>query len=155
MKLGDVLRKERNRKKMTEEYMSSNLALSAEAYTELEGGESPIEEWGPKLAQIAIKLSTPTSRLISETGKSAQANQTDGQCGRLITKHRENHELSREALASKLNWTTEELTLVEDGKSPLEQYAPLLLRFAEMIDQPIFNLFYPCGLPFAELKDYS
>lgn len=154
MKLGDVLRKERSRKKMTEDDMSANLALSAEAYRELEGGESPIEEWGPKLALIAIKLSTPTSRLISETGKSAQAKQTDGQCGRLITKHRENRELSCEELAAKLSWATEELALVEDGKSPLEEYAPLLLRFAEAIDQPIFNLFYPCGLPFAELRDY-
>src|SRR5262245_53421712 len=154
MKLGDVLKKERSRKKITEDDMSTNLTISPEAYRDLEGGESPIEEWGPKLAQIAIKLSTPTSRLISETGKSAQANQTDGQCGQLITKHRENRELSREALAEKLNWTTEELALVEEGKSPLEQYAPLLLRFAEVIDQPIFNLFYPCGLPFAELRDY-
>jgi transcriptional regulator with XRE-family HTH domain len=154
MKLGDVLRKERSRKKMTEDDMSTNLVLSSDAYRELEGGASPIEEWGPKLAHIAIKLSTPTSRLISETGKSAQANQTDGQCGKLITKHRENRELSREALAEKLNWTAEELALVEEGKSPLERYAPLLLRFAEVIDQPIFNLFYPCGLPFAELRDY-
>ena len=154
MKLGDVLRKERNRKKMAEDDMSSSLALSADAYRELEDGASPIEEWGPKLAQIAIKLSTPTSRLISETGKSAQANQIQGQCGKLITKHREKRELSREALASQLNWTVEELALVEDGKSPLEQYAPLLLRFADVINQPIFNLFYPCGLPFAELRDY-
>jgi ribosome-binding protein aMBF1 (putative translation factor) len=154
MTLGDVLRKERSRKKMTEEDISSRLGLSVDAYRELESGASPIEEWGPKLAQIAIKLSTPTSRFISETGKSAQANQTQAQCGRLIMKHREKRELSREALATKLEWTTEELALVEDGKSPLEQYAPLMLRFAEAIDQPIFNLFYPCGLPFAELNDY-
>lgn len=155
MTLGDVLRKERCRKKMTEEDMSSRLGLSLDAYKELECGAAPIEEWGPKLALIAIKLSTPTSRLISETGKSAQANQVQGQCGRLITKHREKRELSREALAAQLEWATEELALVEDGKSPLEQYAPLLLRFAEAIDQPIFNLFYPCGLPFAELRGYS
>lgn len=154
MKLGDVLRKERNRKKLTEGDMSSKLAISSDAYKELEDGASPIEEWGPKLAQIAIKLSTPTSRLISETGKSAQANQIHGQCGQLVTKHREKRGLSREALATQLNWIAEELALVEDGKSPLEQYAPLLLRFAEVIDQPVFNLFYPCGLPFVELRDY-
>ena len=28
------------------------------------------------------------------------------------------------------------------------------LASAEMIDQPVFNLFYPCGLPFWELDDY-
>jgi transcriptional regulator with XRE-family HTH domain len=154
MTLGDVLKKERGRKKMTEEDMSSRLGLSADAYRELECGASPIEEWGPKLAQIAIKISTPTSRLISETGKSAQANQIHGQCGQLIAKYREKRELSREALATQLGWSIEELGLVEEGKSPLEQYAPLLLRFAEVIDQPIFNLFYPCGLPFVELRDY-
>jgi len=154
MKLGDVLKKERNRIKMADGDMSSSLAISIDEYRELEAGASPIEEWGPKLAQIAIKLSTPTSRLISETGKSAQANQTQGQCGRLITKHREKRGLSREALAEKLNWTTEELALIEDGQSHLERFAPLLLRFAEVIDQPIFNLFYPCGLPFADLNDY-
>jgi hypothetical protein len=43
---------------------------------------------------------------------------------------------------------------VESGNSPLEEYAPLLLRFSEVVDQPIFNLFYPCGLPFGQLKDY-
>jgi transcriptional regulator with XRE-family HTH domain len=57
MKLGDVLRKERGRRKMTEDDMSSRLALSIDTYRELEDGASPIEEWGPKLAQIAIKLS--------------------------------------------------------------------------------------------------
>ena len=154
MTLGDVLRKERSRKKITEDDMSSELSLTVDTYRELEGGASPIEEWGPKLAQIAIKLSTPTSRLISETGKSAQASQTPGQCGQMITKHREKREVSREVLAAQLNWATEELALVEDGKSPLERYAPLLLRFAEAIDQPVFNLFYACGLPFAELRDY-
>ena len=30
----------------------------------------------------------------------------------------------------------------------------LLLGFAEVIEQPVFNLFYPCGLPFQELDDY-
>jgi ribosome-binding protein aMBF1 (putative translation factor) len=154
MKLGDVLRKERTRKKMSDEDVASRLGLSLDAYRELENGSSPIEEWGPKLAQLAIKLTTPTSRLISDTGKSVQANQIHGQCGRLVTRHREKRELSREDLARQLDWTTEELTVVEDGKSPLEQYGPLLLHYAEVIDQPIFNLFYPCGLPFAELGDY-
>jgi transcriptional regulator with XRE-family HTH domain len=154
VKLGDVLRKERERKRFTVEDAAAKMGISVEAYENLEGGESPIEEWGPKLAQIAIQLSTPTSRLISKTGKSAQARQTDGQCGHLVSVHREKRELSREDLAKRLEWPMEELALVESGNSPLEEYAPLLLRFSEMVDQPIFNLFYPCGLPFGELRDY-
>jgi transcriptional regulator with XRE-family HTH domain len=154
MKLGDVLRKERERKKFTVEDAAAKVGVSVEAYESLEGGESPIEEWGPKLAEIATRLSTPTSRLISKTGKSEQARQTEGQCGRLVRTHREKKELSRDDLAKQLEWSVEDLALVESGNSPLEQYAPLLLRFSEVVDQPIFNLFYPCGLPFGQLKDY-
>ncbi len=154
MKLGDVLRKERERKRVAVEDAAAKLGLSIDTYEEIEAGASPIEEWGPKVAEIAIKLKTPTARLISETGRSAQAAQNDGQCGRLIRTHRERRKLSREELVSQLGWPSELFDSVEEGGSPLEQYAPLLLRFAEMIEQPIFNLFYPCGLPYGDLENY-
>ena len=154
MKLGDVLRKERERRRLTVNDAAAELGISKDAYQEVEGGGSPIEEWGPKLASFAIKLSTPTSRLISESGKSAQAGQVEGQCGSLIKTHRERREMSCEEMAAQMGWPVEHLVLIEEGGSPLEQYAPLLLRFAEMVEQPIFNLFYPCGLPFAEINDY-
>jgi len=155
MKLGDVLRKERERKKITAGDAAVKMRLPIEDYEKLEGGASPIEEWGPRLAELAINLSTPTSRLISESGKSSHARQRDGQCGQLIRAHRMRRELSQEELAARLNWPVDQLNLVESGESPLEIYAPLLLRFAEVIDQPIFNLFYPCGLPVEKLNDYQ
>lgn len=154
MKLGDVLRKERERKKLAVEDVARNLGLPVEEYSKIEAGESPAEEWGPRLAQVAIKLSTPTSRLISETGKAAHASPEDGQCGRLIRAHREKQKLSPQELADKLGMPVEDLMSIENGKSPVETYAPLLLRFAEIIGQPIFNLFYPCGLPLDKLQDY-
>ena len=40
MKLGDVLRKERERKKLTTADVSANLGLSQGEYEELEGGAS-------------------------------------------------------------------------------------------------------------------
>jgi len=43
---------------------------------------------------------------------------------------------------------------IENGESPLEYCGPFLLRFAEVIEQPIFNLFYPCGVPLDKLVDY-
>jgi len=154
MKLGDVLRKERERKKLTVEDVAAKLGLSIEDYKMLESGDLTLEEWATSVAEIAIKLSTPTSRLISETGKSAGARLRDRQCGQLIAKHRLRRELSQEDLAGQLAWPVERLALIESGSSPLEHYTPLLLRFAEVIDQPIFNLFYPCDLPLAQLKDY-
>lgn len=154
MKFGDVLKKERERKRLSVEAAAERLGLSSGDYQQLEEGASPIEEWAPRIAEIAIKLSTPTSRLISETGKSAQSGQSDGQCGQLVRVHREKRGLSREELAKRLDWPVEQLAAIEDGKSQLEQYTPMLLRFSEMIDQPIFNLFYPCGLPFNSINDY-
>lgn len=154
MTLGDLLKKERERKGLSREEMATRLELSVEDYEELETGQSVIEDWGPKLAQIAIKLSVPTSRLISETGKAAQAKLEDGQCGKLIKTHREQKQLSAEELASHLAVPVADVVSIEKGESPLETYAPVLLRYAETIEQPIFNLFYPCGLPFRELQDY-
>ena len=154
MKLGDVLRKERQRKRLPEEVVAQALSLPVDEYRALEGGESQIEEWGQKLAQIAIKLATPTSRLISETGRAAQAKQVDGQCAKLIRSHRERRQLGQQEFAERVGMSVDEIAAIENGHSPLETYAPLLLRFAEVIDQPIFNLFYPCGLPLEKLEDY-
>lgn len=150
MKLGDVLRKERERKRLAVEEVAAELNVPIDDYQELEAGSSPIEQWAPKLAQIAIQLSTPTARLISDTGKSANA----GECGRLIRAHREKRALDQGQLATSLGVPVSELDSIEAGKSPLEGYAPMLLKFAELIEQPIFNLFYPCGLPLNQLKDY-
>jgi transcriptional regulator with XRE-family HTH domain len=155
MKLGDVLRKERERRKLVVEDVAAKLGLSVRDYEKLESGDSPVEEWGQKLAQIAIKLSTPTSRLISKTGKSARARERNGECGRLVAACRELRQVSREELAHMLDWPVDQISLIESGQSPLEVYAPLLLQFAELIDQPIFNLFYPCGLPLEKLNDYQ
>ena len=154
MKLGDVLRKEREKKRLAVEEVAAELNVRVDDYQELEAGSSPAEEWAPKLAQIAIQLSTPTSRLISETGKSRDARSDSGECGRLIQSHRERRELNQEQLAKNLGWQVSELDSIEAGKSPLESYAPMLLKFAEVIEQPIFNLFYPCGLPLNQLEDY-
>lgn len=154
MKLGDVLKKERERRKLTVEEVASRLGMPTEDYLSMETGSSPAEKWGPMLALIAIKLATPTSRFIAETGKFAQAKQVEGQCGKLIRSHRERRGFSLNELAERLQLPTSDLESIEDGKTELEVYAPVLLAFAETIDQPIFNLFYPCGLPLAELTDY-
>lgn len=154
MKLGEVLKKERERKRLTAEDVAERIGVPPEQYKQMEDGNSPAEEWGPRLALIAIQLKTPTSRLIAETGKSAQAIQVEGQCGKLIKHHREKKGLSREVLAEKLQISLSDVGAIEDGGTPLESYAPLLLSFAEVIEQPIFNLFYPCGLPLEQLTDY-
>lgn len=152
MKLGDVLKKERERKKLSLEDMAGKLNLPLEKYQEMEAGNSPAEKWGPLLARIAIKLETPTSRLLADSGKSADTKA--GQAGELIKKHRERRTKTPEQLAELLEVSREEYQEIEDGKSPIEEYGPILLHYAEVIDQPVFNLFYPCGLPLEKLDDY-
>lgn len=152
MKLGDVLKKERERKKLSLDDMAGKLDLPLEKYQEMEAGNSPAEKWGPLLARIAIKLETPTSRLLADSGKSADTKA--GQAGELIKKHRERRTKTPEQLAELLEVSREEYQEIEDGKSPIEEYGPILLHYAEVIDQPVFNLFYPCGLPLEKLDDY-
>lgn len=152
MKLGDVLKKERERKKLSFEDTASKLGLSEDEYREMEAGNSPAEKWGPLLAKIAIKLETPTSRLLAESGKSADTK--PGQAAELIRKHRERRGKTPEQMAEQLEITREEYEEIEGGQSPIEKQGPLLLHFAELIEQPVFNLFYPCGLPLEKLDDY-
>jgi transcriptional regulator with XRE-family HTH domain len=152
VKLGDVLKKERERKKLSSDETGSRLGISQEHYGEIEGGTSPAEKWGPLLAKIAIKLETPTSRLLADSGKSADTK--NGQAGELIRKHREKRQKTIEQMAEQLEISKEEYEQIEAGQSGIEEYGPLLLHFAEIIEQPVFNLFYPCGLPLEKLDDY-
>ena len=152
MKLGDVLKKEREKRELTTAEVAESLGIPEEAYLEMEAGESPAEEWGPRLAQIAIELETPTSRLLAETGRFEDTER--GQAGPLVTGHRERKGKSVEEMARALEISEDEYRRIEAGESELEAYGPLFLGFAEVIEQPVFNLFYPCGLPFQELDDY-
>lgn len=152
MKLGDVLRKERTKKDLSTAETAKHLGIDEAEYLELEAGETPAETWGPRLAQIAITLETPTSRLLAESGRSADT--APGQAGTLIRGHRERRGKSIDEMAEALEVEADDYRAVEDGKSPIETWGPRLLAFAELIEQPVFNLFYPCGLPFQELDDY-
>jgi transcriptional regulator with XRE-family HTH domain len=152
MKLGDVLKKERQRIVLSAQGMADSLGLDAEAYASLEAGESEAETWGPVLARLAIHLETPTSRLLSSSGRSQDIEK--GGPGSLISERRQALGQSRKDMGSALGMSEEQVAAIEAGETPLETVGRQLLAFAEAIEQPIFNLFYPCGLPFQELDDY-
>jgi transcriptional regulator with XRE-family HTH domain len=154
MKLGEVLMKHREKRKLSLEEMAAKLNLAADEYQKVEKGESEAERWGPLLALIAINLETPTSRLLAESGKSADCK--PGQAGQLITAHRTRRNKQPDEMAQALEIPREEYTAIEAGQSGIEQYGPLFLRFAETIEEPVFNLFYPFGLPLdkVNLEDF-
>jgi transcriptional regulator with XRE-family HTH domain len=152
LKLGDVLRKERTKQDLAAAAAAERLGMTEDEYRQLEAGESPAEEWGPRLAQIAIELETPTSRLLALSGRAADT--AAGQAGPLIRGHRERRGKSVGEMAAALGIGDDDYGAIEAGESPLEAWGPRFLAFAELIEQPVFNLFYPCGLPFQELDDY-
>lgn len=154
MKLGDVLAKERKAKKIDAAEMAARLGVGVEEYEAIEAGRTSAEEWGPRLAQIAITLETPTSRLLAESGRFADTRQEHGQAGKLIRGHRERRAKSLEETAEAVGVPVDDYRAIEAGESEVEKWGPLFLGFAEQIEQPVFNLFYPCGLPFQELDDY-
>jgi transcriptional regulator with XRE-family HTH domain len=161
MKLGDVLRKEREKKGLSAGEVASRLGIPPAEYELMEAGESEAEQWGPVLAWIAIALETPTSRLLAESGRAADTR--EGQAGELIRRHRERRRQTADQLTEAVarglaevhvDLPREEYETIEAGRSPIETVGPRLLAFAEAVEQPVFNLFYPCGLPFQELDDY-
>ena len=152
MKQGDVLKKEREKKGLSTAEVAEKLGIAEEEYQTMEAGESPAEVWGSRLAQIAIELETPTSRLLAESGRFEDTEK--GQAGGLIKGHRERRGKSTAEMAEALEISEDDYQAIEAGNSELEVYGPRFLGFAEAIDQPVFNLFYPCGLPFQELDDY-
>ncbi|MGA2292509.1 hypothetical protein [Bradyrhizobium sp.] len=154
MRLGDVLRKERERKHLSVQELAAALDLRPEEYAALEDGEPLFEEWPPKLGLCAMALQVPTSRLISSSGKARDAGKESGQTGRLIRARREQLGVTEESLASRMAISVAQLNTIESGQSPLERYGILLLRYAEIIEQPIFNFFYPGGIELKRLADY-
>jgi transcriptional regulator with XRE-family HTH domain len=154
VKLGEVLAKERKAKKIEAAEMASRLGVTEEEYARIEAGETSAEEWGPRLAQIAITLEVPTSRLLAESGRFDDTRQEPGQAGNLIRGHRERRARSLEETAEAVGVSVDDYRTIEAGDSEVEKWGPLFLGFAEQIEQPVFNLFYPCGLPFQELDDY-
>jgi transcriptional regulator with XRE-family HTH domain len=150
VKLGEVLMKERERKKLSKEDVASQLGISLEDYEQIEAGESEAEKWFPLLCLTAVKLSVPTSRLLAESGKSKDCK--DGQAGGLIRGHRERRQLTAEQLAEQLEITKEEFDQVEAGQSGIEKWGPLFLHFAEIVELPVFNFYLPFGLPYTQLR---
>lgn len=152
MKLGEVLKKERERKGLSAAEMAENLRVELATYDSLEGGASEGETWGPMLAELAIQLETPMARLLAESGRSQDIE--DGGPARLIAQRRQQLEKTVVDMAKALGVSPEQYSAIEAGDSPVASLGQQLLGFAEAVEMPVFNLFYPCGLPFQELDDY-
>lgn len=110
-----------------------------ESYIQVESGESGIEDWGVLLARVAVVLSTPMSRLIPAAGASVDA--TRHSVGALVCEARKRRNLTEEHLARRLGLSTDAYRRVEGGLTPIEHWSRAAHRYAELVEQPVFNLF--------------
>ena len=159
MKLGDVLKKEREGKTglnrhfhYTVEEVADKLGVKPDEWRSIEAGDSPVEKWFPILCQLAVKLKLPTSRLLAKSGKSKDTK--PGQASTLIREHREDRGHTVEEMAALVELKVDEYLPIEKGQSPIEKVGPMMLHFAELIEQPVFNLYLPCGVLYSKLEDY-
>jgi transcriptional regulator with XRE-family HTH domain len=152
MKLAGVLKKERELKGISIAETALKLNISEDDYRHLEEGHSSAEKWAGLLVRTALKLESPTSRLISENGRAVGIKK--GSCGELIRRCRENKQTPLEEMARAVGMSKAEYEEIERGESPLEVWGPQLLCFAELIEQPIYNLICPCGVPLEKMEDY-
>jgi transcriptional regulator with XRE-family HTH domain len=159
MKLGDVIKKEREGKtglnryhQLTVEEVAGKLGVAPAEWQIFESGDSPVEKWFPTLCQIAVTLKVPTSRLLAKSGKSKDTK--PGQAAHLIREHREERGKTVEEMAALLEMSVDDYLPIEKGTSPIEKVGPLMLGFAELIEQPVFNLYLPCGVLYSKLEDY-
>ena len=152
MKLAKLLVAERTKFGLSIDELAYELGVSVSELHELEAGAEPAEAWGALLAELAIALSVPMSRFIAETGRAADYRA--GNCGRLARHWREKRGISLEQLATSSGISREALDELESGTSPAERWLPVLLGVAQEIDQPLFNFFYPYGVPLRDLDAY-
>lgn len=152
MKLARVFEKERERNGISIADTARSLGMPEDAYRQLENGHSAVEKWGTVLAKAALKLKTPTARLISESGMAVGIK--NGNCGKLLRHFREETHASPEEMAAAVGVSTTEYEEIERGDSQLEFFGPILLRFAELVEQPVYNLLFPCGVSIEKLEDY-
>jgi len=156
VKQGEVLMKERERRKIAAEEMAGKVGVPMDRYLAIEAGDSPAEQWGPAIRDLAVALGAYTTRMFAPSGKAADTR--PGQAGELIRKHREARQLGAPEVAAKLGISPEDYARIESGSSEIEEWGPFFLRFAEALENgfPVFNLFHPFGLPFEKLslEDY-
>ncbi len=150
MTVGDMLREERLRRGLSLGKVAFHLSIPAQEYAFMETGRSAVEKWGTLLANLAVVLARPMSQLISVSGRLADI--PGEPTPDLIVKAREAAGKSASEAASLLRISRWEYERIESGETPIQEYGRRMLAFAELIGEPVFNFFYPCGLPLATLS---
>jgi hypothetical protein len=93
------------------------------------------------LGRVAVALSVPVARLITPTGRSADA--APGGCGALVRHWRHERGLTPEQVAGASGVAVGVYVELEAGRSGVESRGVELLRLAEALDVPLFDFVAP------------
>lgn len=157
MHLGAVIHRERTGngisrtgERSTDEF-ARRVACTPAELEQLERGEHPAERWFPVLCEAAVRLEIPVGLLVAPDG---QSHSLDDRIGARLLAARVRQGLSTEAMAQSLCLSLDEYVGLEGGHAPLEASGRLMLRIAEALEQPLFNLYMPCGVSYRDLDSY-
>ncbi len=76
--------------------------------------------------------------------------------GDVLKKERERKGVAIEAAAEQLGIGVDRYVAIEGGEdADFETAASLVLQFNEMVGGQVGQLYYPCGIPFTEVRDYE
>ncbi len=76
--------------------------------------------------------------------------------GEVLKQERERRQLSIPEIAERLGVEVAQYEAIEAGEdSSFEAIGALVLGFNELIEGQVNQLFYPCGLPFTEVRAYD
>jgi transcriptional regulator with XRE-family HTH domain len=114
VKLGDVMRKERERCGLSAVQVASTLNLDIGEHADIENGKSAAEQWGPIIAAIAMKFRVPIARLLSVNGRSDWFGKNT--VARLLEQHRRLADASRDAVAGEIGIDAGQYAAAEDGR---------------------------------------
>jgi hypothetical protein len=96
------------------------------------------ERWPAALARLAVAYGIPVAWLISETGAPDDA--VEGGCGAQLRRWRGRSRLSIADAAVIAGLSVPDYAGLESGRSAAESGAVALLRLAEAMDVPLFDL---------------
>jgi transcriptional regulator with XRE-family HTH domain len=154
MRLATLIAQERKRAGLSVDALAARAGVMPADVQALEGGAPQAETWGARFADLAIALEVPISRLIAESGRAAD--HRPGDCGRLVAAWRAKKARALDETAAAAGMTTGDLRALESGLDEArgaDRWMPVLLAVAQAVDQPLFNFFYPYGVPLRELEE--
>lgn len=134
------------------------MGMDAEEYLALVETENPdMDYWLSILAAIAIQLHCSIRDLLSPSRRYAHMSKP---IGKTIKARREKgyligsgpragiHEISQAQMAEFIELTEEQYIEIEEGRSRIERYAPIMMCLSEILEEPIVNFVYPESFPY-------